>query len=230
MSIAFSPDGACLASADALGNIHLWDINSGTCIRTLQDARTNFLFCVTFSPDGETIVSAGTLALAAALVGLLNHWDLSDESNNSNPTSHIQLDGCTIVSSVAYSADGRYIASGGVGPVRLWNTSDHSCVAVFEACRYPFYSVCFSPNGKILACGSSDGSLRFWNVQSKSCLLVLPSHHAGGVYSTRFSPDGKTIASGGLNETVRLWNPYEEQKRDKQYDWEEIFCLWSFKS
>jgi WD40 repeat protein len=67
-------------------------------------------------------------------------------------------------------------------------------------------AVVFSRDGKILASGSSDNTVRLWDVASHRPLRAPLSGHAGRVNSVSFSPDGKLLASGSEDGTVRLWD------------------------
>src|SRR5690349_5654935 len=68
------------------------------------------------------------------------------------------------------------------------------------------YSVAFSPDGKVLATGSYDNTVKLWDFKARKELLTLKGHTAP-VYSVAWSPDGKTLASASQDKTIRLWNP-----------------------
>jgi len=68
------------------------------------------------------------------------------------------------------------------------------------------WEIAFSPDGKTLASGSSDNTIRVWDRASGELLRTLKGH-SDKVLSMSWSPDGKTLASGSSDETIHLWDP-----------------------
>lgn len=109
------------------------------------------------------------------------------------------------VNSVAFSTDGKLLASAGFGgAVRLWRLEDGAAAGKLKGHTNYVYSVAFSPDGGRLASASGDKTVKIWDVSDGSLVNTLKGH-TDYVWTAVFFPDGERVASGGDDRTIKLW-------------------------
>ena len=207
-SVTWSPDGKRLASIGC-GDIRLWDVGSRANTSTIK-GKGEYFFSIAWSRDGK-ILAVGDDG------GLIKLWSAM---NGQQIASFDSKTGESVIA-LAYSPKGNILASGNGCTIELWDTSSrmsigtlkgHSCKMVIYAHGHCFgeyipavKSVSFSPDGKQLASGSEDKTIKLWDVANRKCLATLKGH-SDAVNSVAWSPDGKTLASAGDDSTIRLWD------------------------
>ncbi len=116
-----------------------------------------------------------------------------------------EMDPHDYVRSVAFSRDGRLLASGFLhGGIQVWDVASGLQVHSFLGHVASVNSVAFSPDGLWLASGSRDREIKLWDVDLGAEAQTLHGHE-GEVRAVAFSPDGQWLASGSHDRSIRLW-------------------------
>ncbi|KAK6967101.1 WD40-repeat-containing domain protein, partial [Favolaschia claudopus] len=113
-----------------------------------------------------------------------------------------------LVTSVAFSLDGKQIVSGSDDmTVRIWDAATGAALGTpLEGHSDVVRSIAFSPDGKHIVSGSHDKTLLLWEAATGAIVGTPLEGHSNRVSSVAFSPDGKHIVSGSGDRTVRVWD------------------------
>ena len=110
------------------------------------------------------------------------------------------------VTSVSFSADGRYAVSGSQDKtLKLWDVKSGECPRTFEGHTETVTSVTFSVDDRFVLSGSEDKTLKLWDTRSGECQRTFEGH-TERVNSVSFSTDGRHALSGSLDKTLKLWD------------------------
>ena len=209
-SISFSSDGKILAWAD-----RLWDVDTG---QQLDIPLDNRLFEIVFSPDGKMLAGTGISTVERTRAGVIKFYEvetgrLINTLTATQPTTKWS-ESSKRVSSIAFSPDGRLLASGSAddGTIKLWDVDTGQNIVTFSEKPEPNSSmlcVAFSPDGIKLAVGSAAG-IKLLEVPTGKHIYTRQHIDIGDlefparIFSVTFSPDGTKLASASW-DGVKLW-------------------------
>jgi WD40 repeat protein len=109
------------------------------------------------------------------------------------------------VNSMAFSADGQYVATAGIeGRAWLWNVARGEKVREFVGHAGIVWAVALSKDGRYAVTSGADGTARVWDVSTGEELRRFAGHKAA-IFGVDISADGSLVATGGFDGTVRLW-------------------------
>lgn len=223
IALAFSPDGALLASGDWDGATTLWETRPALRVSamTLDHpppqaglSMARGVHALAFDPGGRLLASAGgdeRVVVRDVQTGRLVGTALGGFAD---------LPGQLLpgLSSVAFSPSGDVLAAGGLnGEIRLWQMPGGKAIGDglrANGVRPGVRSLAFDAGGNVLFTGNEDGAVHVWGIPDQRPLDQLAGH-AGPIAAVRVDSDRQEIRSAGEDGKVIVWLPHPGSDRSR---------------
>ncbi len=192
--VKFSSNGSLIASVEELGNILIFN-NTGTTPVIVDTIKTGsaYAFSADFAPNNNY------LAIGASN-SKMNLYSLPGGTLVKSVTAHTGY-----VITVAYSADGSLLASGGSdNKAKIW-TADGTLKFTLTGHSDDVSSVKFSPDNAFLITGGYDGKIRIWKTADGSLVRTINAHSTQ-IKQLDISPNGTMIVSASSDQSCKIWN------------------------
>jgi NifU-like protein involved in Fe-S cluster formation len=190
--VAFSPDGAWLATAGADKRAYIWNAGEANGKPWRHFSHDGAVTAVAFNVDGTRLATASA-------DGTARIWDVAGDQFELLPHGKE-------VTAVSFNKDGTRLATASAdGIARIWDVADGSQLKL-PLLRHnkEITAVSFNKDGTRLATGSADHTVRIWDVADGSQLEKLDHEEAVGAVA--FNPDGTQLATVSADHRARIWD------------------------
>ena len=208
--VAFSVDGKRLLTSGDDNLIHVWDSTSGKAIEVFAGHKA-VVGSIATGPNG--LVVSGSQDQTAAVWNTIPKWSLVGQLG---PKKEAPLDLApspfvSRVLSLAFSRDGKWLATGGgeasrSGELFLWDVAQQTLAKELkDAHSDTVMSIEFSRDGKYLVSGAADKFVKLWDLGTTKLVKSFEghTHHVLGV---SIKADNSLIVSAGADNAIKVWN------------------------
>lgn len=216
-SVAFSPNGSMMAAADDGGMIRFWSTQDWHVIRELNNG--DMTEGIAFSPDGKLLAAAKFRGVQIWDVGTGEKIRALEVRPGTTPTEFpdewaVEAQLWKMAWNVAFSRDGKYLATGSSAAVQIWNVADRKQVA-WKPSHGQVVGLAYSPDGQWIVWGNLSDEIRTWNPTTHKTRRIKNFASMGDI---GISPDGQRVFSPGAGQAIEIY----ELKTGKRV--EEISC------
>lgn len=188
--VALSTDGRWGVSGSVDQTVRIWDLTSGKEERTLR-GHTKEVWAVAFHPNSRQVFSASWDATARM-------WDIKTGEEKRRYTHPIDINGLVLsrdASTMLTSCDNH--------TVYLWDVAKAEELKRFTGHTNFVYCAAFSPDGRHIASGSTDRTVRVYDMGTGNTVKTFEC--ANNVFNVAFTSDGKYVLSSGDN-VIHMWD------------------------
>jgi WD40 repeat protein len=206
--VSYSSDGKKIVSGSNDNTIKEWDVETGECIRTYTGHSSGVKY-VSYSDDGKRIFSG-------SFCGIIKEWDREIGECIRTYKGHSLNDPY-----LSYSSDGcRIILGSKDGTIKEWDMETGECIRTYTGhsssvdvsgmLKCTVYSssiesVSYNSNGKRIISGSSDNTIKEWDVETGECIKTYTGH-SSSVESVSYSIDNHRIVSVSSDNIIKEWD------------------------
>ena len=195
-TIAYSPDSSQIASGAMDGRIKVWNTSNASCIITFNEHKSKITE-IKYAPNKPSVL------VSASLDGTVRAYDLIKYRNFRVMTTPK----VTQFTCVGINLSGEIVAAGSMDPyvVYVWNLKTGDLVDQLTGHTAPISCIAFSANKDMVATGSWDKTVKFWELYAKKGIGETYEHNSK-ILAVTISPDDKEVAVSTLNGELYTWD------------------------